>query len=548
MPRPKKKATREEPARHRCGLYLRVSTDRQAAQKEGSLEEQEQRLRAHVASRPPAEGWEITDVFREEGRSGKDTDRPEIQRLLTDVRSGVINTVITVKLDRLTRSLLDFYKLHATFDRYGVDFIAIDESFDTSTPTGRAMLKITLVFAELERERTAERTRRSMAARAERGLWNGGFVPMGYDVDPDNPGVLMVNEDEAAIVRMAFETYLEAGSTLDTARKLNDLGIRTKSFTSTRGKKQGGRKFGKIVIYNLLKNPLYRGLVTHGDDTFPGRHEAIIDEETWRQVQAMRAKNAKIRGSTVKKTKHVFILNGVLRCAACGSAMTTSYGTGRSKRVYPYYQCTSVGHRGKEACPIGRIPAGNIEERAVEIIRGFVKKPEVVEATVVATNEAMAESLKPQTDKRDALKTELSKVEAEGRTLASKLATDELQVNEFVREALADLSQRRAELTRSLQVAEDEISVASAQHMDAAVVQQALTEFDRVWDALDPKEKRDLLQLIVRRIEVNKSRIVIDLFQGENLLLSLSDGEPLGVNQGGSFCVQTGSPVRTARS
>jgi len=545
MPRRKKTTPTEEPARHRCGLYLRVSTDRQAAQKEGSLEEQEQRLHAHVASRPPGEGWLITDVYREEGRSGKDTDRPEIQRLLTDVRSGKINTVVVVKLDRLTRSLLDFYKLHATFDRYGVDFIAIDESFDTSTPTGRAMLKITLVFAELERERTADRTRRSMAARAERGLWNGGIVPLGYDTDPDNPGVLVVNEKEAAIVRLAFETYLETASTLGTARKLNELGLRTKAYVSTRGRAQGGRKFAKLAIYNMLKNPLYRGLVTSGEQTFPGRHEAIIDEDTWRRVQAVRAENASRASSVKRPTRHQHILLGLLRCSQCGTAMTTSWGTSKTKRVYAYYQCVAVNKRGKDACKIGRVPAGSMEKRVVEIIRGFVKRPEVIEATVAGANEAVAESFKPLTEKRDALRAELAKVEAEGRTLAAKLATAEFEINSFVQDTLTDLSERRSSLRQSLRQAEDELAAVTAHQLDASVVHQALTEFDRVWDALDPHEQRDLLRLIVRRIEVNDRTLAIELFQGENLVLSLSDGEPHGSTEKGSVSVRTGSAEGT---
>ena len=210
----------------RCGIYVRVSTSRQALVKEGSLETQEDRLRAYVKVRNNEnEEWKAIDVYKE-AKSGKDADRSEYQRLIADIKNGRINTVICTKIDRISRSLLDFYKLYDIFQKHRVDFVSLEENFDTSTPAGRAMLKITLVFAELEREQTSSRTKEKMAWRAEQGLWNGGQV-LGYDLESENKGILQPNKAEIELVNLIFKTYLETKSFRKTAELLNGKGYRT---------------------------------------------------------------------------------------------------------------------------------------------------------------------------------------------------------------------------------------------------------------------------------------------------------------------------------
>lgn len=179
-----------------CGLYVRVSTDRQAIEGE-SLEEQEQRLREFCRQR----NWNIVKVYCEEGQSPKDTNRPKFKELLKDVESGVINTVIVKKLDRLSRSIIDFESIYHFFESRNVDLVSLHENFDTTTAMGRAVIRIVMVFAQLEREQTSERTLDVLEHRAKEGLWNGGYPPFGYDL---NDGHLVVNPKEAEIVRTIF--------------------------------------------------------------------------------------------------------------------------------------------------------------------------------------------------------------------------------------------------------------------------------------------------------------------------------------------------------
>ncbi|MFH1707002.1 MAG: recombinase family protein [Planctomycetota bacterium] len=191
---------------HKCGVYIRVSTPRQAAVDEGSLDMQEERLKDFVVfqNKNTGQPWELTELYREEGRSGKNVKRPEYQRMMADIMSGRINTVICAKIDRITRSLRDFYSLLEIMEQYGVQFISRSENFDTKTAMGRTMLKIILIFAELEREQTGERTSSVMDHRAHQGFWNGGQV-LGYRLDPNKKGHIIPDPEYAPVVKNIFK-------------------------------------------------------------------------------------------------------------------------------------------------------------------------------------------------------------------------------------------------------------------------------------------------------------------------------------------------------
>ena len=248
-----------------CGLYARVSTERQSEIRDGSLDTQISRLNNYLSYRNSSgskEKWRAFDIYREEGRSGKNTDRPELQRLLSDLKEGKVDTVICTKLDRITRSLIDFYKMNETFDKHHAEFISLEENFDTSTPMGKAMLKITLVFAELEREQTSKRTSDKMQWRAEQGFWNGGQI-LGYDLIDKK---LVVNPKEVRLVKLMFEKYIELGSVLQAAEWLNSHGYRTKEYISRRkGNKKGGNRFFNAYVSQKLTSRVYLGQIEYKD-------------------------------------------------------------------------------------------------------------------------------------------------------------------------------------------------------------------------------------------------------------------------------------------
>lgn len=256
----------------KCGLYVRVSTDLQAMVKDGSLDTQVDTLKKFVELKKATSGesWDVTEVYREEGKNGKNTDRPEYQRMLSDIQSGRITMLLCVKIDRVSRSLMDFYHLHELLERHEVGFISLHENWDTSSPMGRFGLKLTLAVAELEREQTGERVSEKIAWRAGEGLWNGGRV-LGYDLDPNEKGVLRANETEAAVVRFLFARYLETQSMYETARLANADGYRGKSFQSRRGVLHEGKPFTKTDVDRILRNPVYIGKIRQKGQLFAGR-------------------------------------------------------------------------------------------------------------------------------------------------------------------------------------------------------------------------------------------------------------------------------------
>ena len=333
-----------------CGLYVRVSTERQSEIKDGSLETQTDRLKQYIGFRAKSAlddakqaKWKVVDIYREEGKSGKNTERPALQKLLSDVKEGSINAVLCTKIDRITRSLIDFYKLNEIFIKHNVDFISLEENFDTSTPMGKAMLKMTLVWAELEREQTSQRTKEKMLWRAQQGLWNGGQI-LGYDLIDKK---LSVNKDEAKLVNSMFNKYLELGSVLKVVEYLNGHGYRTKEYISRRrNAKRGGNKFFNQYISHVLKNKIYIGQVWHHDKAYPGQHKAIVNEKLWNEANRTLKLQTPKRINPKREVKHAFILQGLLRCGWCGNYMSTKYSTGKNGLHY-YYQCTKNAHGGK---------------------------------------------------------------------------------------------------------------------------------------------------------------------------------------------------------
>ena len=272
-----------EPTRRpkiRCAIYTRKSTEEGLEQDFNSLDAQREACAAYVASQKN-EGWVLLpQTYDDGGISGGTLDRPGIQQLLTDVDAGLVDQIIVYKVDRLTRSLTDFSKLVERLDTAGASFVSVTQSFNTSTSMGRLTLNMLLSFAQFEREVTTERIRDKIAASKAKGLWMGGVLPLGYTKDGRS---LAIVDEEAKTVRRIFEAYLNLGDVRGLAEKLKADGVRSKP--SLNGKRQGGNPYTRGMLYNMLKNPIYIGKVRHKDKTYEGQHEAIIDDETWDQVQ-----------------------------------------------------------------------------------------------------------------------------------------------------------------------------------------------------------------------------------------------------------------------
>ncbi|MBF0613107.1 MAG: recombinase family protein, partial [Magnetococcales bacterium] len=249
-----------------------------------SLEAQREACLAYITSQK-AEGWlPVGDRYDDPAFSGGTLERPALQRLLRDIEAGKVDCIVCYKLDRLTRSLLDFSKLVEIFDRRSVTFVSITQSFNTTTSMGRLTLNVLLSFAQYERETTADRIRDKYAASRRKGLWMGGCPPLGYDIQNRE---LLVNPEEAEQVRHIFRRFAETGSPTQVVNELRESQFHNKTWKTTEGILRQGRFLNKASLYRILKNRVYLGEAVYKGEVHPGRHQAIVERELWEQVHAL---------------------------------------------------------------------------------------------------------------------------------------------------------------------------------------------------------------------------------------------------------------------
>ena len=359
-----------KPARRlRCAIYTRKSTEEGLDMEFNTLDAQREACEAYIASQKP-EGWVATrDRYDDGGFSGGNLERPGLKQLLADIDDGLVDVVVVYKIDRLSRSLMDFSKLVEVFDRNGVTFVSVTQSFNTTTSMGRLTLNILLSFAQFEREVTAERIRDKVKASRMKGMWMGGYVPLGYDVIGRK---LVVNDEEAAKVRMVFERFVEVGSATVLARELRSDGFRNKQ----------GTLIDKGYLYRLINN---RGEAVHKGTTYPGEHEAIIDARLWEQVHDIMGESPRKRAKN-SRTQTPALLKGLL-FTATGAAMTPS-STKKGTRRYRYYVSMDL-LKNRETPDDGiprRLPADTVEGAVITEIRRVLRTPETTAQVIAKLN------------------------------------------------------------------------------------------------------------------------------------------------------------------
>src|ERR1700678_4216838 len=342
----------------RCAIYTRVSTEHGLDQEFNSLDAQYEAASAYIKSQAHA-GWTLVRArYDDGGYSGGSTDRPDLQRLLDDIRGRKIDVIVVYKVDRLTRSLADFAKLVELFDAHGVSFVSVTQQFNTTTSMGRLTLNVLLSFAQFEREVTSERIRDKIAASKRKGLWVGGNLPLGYEL---KEGKIAIVEEEAELVRSIFRRYLELGSINELLRDLRERDIRTKSRLLSTGATRGGIPFGRGTLYYLLSNRFYIGEVKYKDEILPGEQPPIMDRELF---DAVRQKSlAQWSHRTVVRNKSDQLLTGLLFDDA-GHRMIPTHATKAGVR-YRYYASAPVLNgeaKTASAGSVSRVRAADAED------------------------------------------------------------------------------------------------------------------------------------------------------------------------------------------
>ncbi len=350
-----------------CAIYTRKSTDERLDMEFNTLDAQRESCEAYITSQK-SDGWIASkEKYDDGGFSGGSLERPALKRLLDDIKAGKVHIVVVYKIDRLTRSLMDFAKLVQVFDEYGTTFVSVTQSFNTTTSMGRLTLNVLLSFAQFEREVSGERIRDKIAASKARGMWMGGVPPVGYKIEHRQ---LVVNSDEVKMARHIFDRYLALGNVRSLKADLDREGIKSPKRKSLTGKPYGGSSFSRGALYWVLKNPAYIGKISHKGKIHQGLHEGIILFDTWERVQL------KLKEQTVERTKQTkrrFMLQGLVY-----DMEGTLYGpvfTSRHDRQYCYYVSQNIKQDREHPNSImARLPGHDLETTVEKALRQEIRR------------------------------------------------------------------------------------------------------------------------------------------------------------------------------
>jgi site-specific DNA recombinase len=352
----------------RCAIYTRKSSEEGLEQSFNSLDAQRESCEAFISSQRH-EGWRVVATrYDDGGFSGGTMERPALKRLLDDVAANKINVIVVYKVDRLTRNLADFAKIVEALDAKEVSFVSVTQQFNTTTSMGRLTLNILLSFAQFEREVTGERIRDKIAASKKKGMWMGGLVPLGYDLDGRK---LVPNPKEAELVSKIFSLYLELGCVRKLAERLDREKIRTKVWITRTGARLGGVAFARGALYHVLRNRLYLGETRHRDLWYPGEHASIVPRALWDRVQAQLNSNLRRRRNQVRGWASS-LLTGLVEDEH-GTRYTPSFTVKRGRRYRYYVSQLAIKNTVSEGNGLTRVPAQELENRVLEKLRAFLQ-------------------------------------------------------------------------------------------------------------------------------------------------------------------------------
>ena len=505
----------------RAVIYCRVST-RNQGESGLSLDLQMNRCRSYCE----AQGWQIVKEYSDVA-SAKDLLRPEMQKLLLSANKKEFDVVVSLKLDRLSRVPRDFYNLFEDLGEIDVGLAVVEDNIDTTNAVGRMLVGMLLQFAAFEREIGIERTQAAMDQIASEGRPGGGVPPLGYDrVDKH----FEINPNEAKIIKRIYREYLLGMSPAEIARRLNSDGFCTKTHLKKDGSfRSGGRPFDMKILHTHITNPLYKGIIFHSGHNFQGKHEPIVSPDKWEQAQLIVQRNAKKKnlGNSVRD-QH--LLNGLMICAICGDIISPHGGTGKSKKVYHYYQCMSSKSAGRRNdCDNAPIRTVHLEGIIIDLIKKIATNDEFFEATEKAIDSSFEQNvINKLRDDIQRTAGEESEIARQQKNLAKLISDGKIDSSGTIAQELENLDKKRSTLANRRAGFKEELSTKNSNPPDPLKLRQLYQEFDKMWDSLSQPERRDITKLLVNEVVVNtpkgskKGAVTVALYH-EPLITSIKD-------------------------
>jgi DNA invertase Pin-like site-specific DNA recombinase len=504
----------------RCAIYTRKSTTHGLDQEFSSLDAQWEACAAYVRAQP---GYELVEErYDDGGFSGANVDRPAFQRLMRDVDEGRVDVVVVYKIDRLSRSLLDFASLMERLRKAGAFFISVTQPFLSADSDAMAQLLLNLLmaFAQFERQMIAERIRDKVTASRRKGLWTGGNVPFGYSATERR---LVVLQDEALVVQRMFGLFVEQRSDAAVVRDLDARGTRTRT----------GRRWTPQAVARVLENPVYAGYVTLGEELHEGEHEPVVDRELFERVQTLRHASPAERASRGRNPE--YLLRGLVHCSCrqgdgtpCGYAMTPG-STRKGRRDYRYYRCIARDKVSRGACEARPLPAEPLEElvqkRIAELARSVDANGAIAER-VQARSGAERDELRRE---RGALRERIKTLDTDIRALGEQIEAATGATKDLLGGRQEAKARERAQLRERLSSVDQRLGGLEALVIDAGWIAEQLRSFDRVWQHLHPLNRLRVVRAVVERVDVDEpaGEVAITLQPWCRPLLGV-EGEPCG--------------------
>ena len=481
----------------RCAIYTRKSTENGLDMDFNSLDAQRESAEAYIESQKN-EGWVcLPEHYDDGGFTGGNLERPAMQRLMADIEANKIDCIVVYKVDRLSRSLMDFARIMGILEKHVISFVSVTQQFNTTHSMGRLTLNILLSFAQFEREIISERTRDKMIAARKKGKWIGGIPMLGYDIDRKG-GRLVINEAEASQVRKIFELYLDHQSLLSTSQELNRRGLTTKRWITQKERVSGGKPFQKNNLYRFLTNVIYIGKVSFKGELFEGEHEAIIEAGQFQRVQDILKRNGRTGGELIRN-KHNALLKGLLYCIPCKSAMVHRFSVKNPNTRYRYYVCSRAQREGWHTCPSKSLPANEIEKFVIDRIRSTGNDSDLITETLNQARINIQEGTEKLESELRIVKRDLKRHAKEVHRLVSDTPQG-FDGQRLTTTRLADLEDKIRLARQYAGSLQEKIAKKKNERVDERELTTAIEGFDPIWESLSPRERTRLIHLIVERV------------------------------------------------
>lgn len=485
--------------------YIRVSTEEQA--KEGySLDNQE----AEINRRCKIEGWDLLEVFHDKGISGAlFKQRTGLNAMLKYIKENKVDYLVIYKLSRLSRKIYDVVNIYQYLEQTGTFLISTEDKIDTSTAMGKYFLVLASIFADMERENIIVQVKGGMSEKASEGEWNGGKPPLGYDLIDK---YLVINEEKAQIVKLIFSEYLKGNGYKAIAAMLNQRSFKTST----------GSTFSGNSVKDILKNPTYAGKIRwghrtdwgkrHEDDKrkrkyneepiiSDGKHEAIIDPETFNRVQELIEGNPR---RNMKRFNGNHLLSGLLRCPDCDYGM--SIHTVRKKgRTYEYYSCNqNMNH--KTVCKPNLIRKDEIEEEFLTIFERIINDPEF-KNNMLSTMNTSDDQVKELESSIKRKESEIKKLKEKQDKWFDELAEGSEEFKAALREKIQDAINQRLGLQEEIDNTLKEIKRLKDKNINLDEVSDLLKNVGKVIKLMPKEAQQSLVRKLISSIKVENKRI-----------------------------------------